>query len=81
MDETRTRRDVSSGAVIQARVGAFNVLDGIAARTNPTGVHRSAVLEPTNCGSFVTICHPIRFLSGVAVPTESGPRCSGVRHA
>jgi hypothetical protein len=71
----RTFRVVSLGAVMLARVGAFNVLDGIVAQTNPTGFHEGLLFSnPTRRRMVRHFCGGIRFLSGVAVLQGRGVR-------
>jgi hypothetical protein len=68
MVETRGRRMVSFGGVMLMLVGAFNVLDGIVALTNPDYFHNDLLFSNlTAWGWFFAIYGGAQVLIGIAV--------------
>jgi hypothetical protein len=68
MAETRGRGMVSFGGVMLTLVGAFNVVDGIVALTNPDYFHDHQLFSSlTAWGWFFAIYGGVQVLIGVAV--------------
>ena len=68
MNETRVRHLVSFGAVMLLLVGAFNVLDGIVALTNPDYLHRDLLVgDLTAWGWCVLVFGVLELVTGAAV--------------
>ncbi len=68
MDEARGRHIVTFGALILILAGAFNVLDGIVALTNPHYLHDDVLVSNlTGWGWFAIVCGALQVLTGVVV--------------
>jgi hypothetical protein len=68
MDEPRNRHIVTFGALMLMLAGAFNVLDGIVALTNPDYLHNDLLVSNlTGWGWFAVVCGVLQALTGFAV--------------